>query len=143
MGVVIFSVLGFLCLSMLIGGFFDCRRPKVFLFTPEQVINAIKQGFLEENSGNKGIDLASIITRILDLEKVKKVKQPTLCQTKDATFQYFKRLSAVLYSHTSSSTYDVVWEYINSLTEQEKVAFLDHLISLNVLSNEEFYSGTF
>ena len=52
------------------------------LFTPEQVINAIKQGILDENSGNKGVDLASIITRILELEKIKKVKQTTLCQTK-------------------------------------------------------------
>ncbi|MEZ9699825.1 hypothetical protein AB4455_10625 [Vibrio sp. 10N.261.46.E12] len=143
MAIVIFSLFGILCVSMLVGGILEHLSPKVCLFTPEQVINSIKQGFLEENSGDKGTDLASIITKILVLKKIKKVKKTTSCQTKDATFQYFKRLSKVLYVHTSSTTYDVVWDYINSLTEQEKVAFLDQLISLNVLSNEEFYSGTF
>lgn len=143
MAQVIFSIFAILCLSMLVGGILDSRRSRCFLFTEEQVINAIKQGFVEENSGDKGVDLASIITKILVLEKIKKVKKPTSCQTKDATFQYFKRLSKVLHTQTSSSTYDVVWGYINSLTEQEQVAFLDHLINLNVLSNEEFYTGTF
>lgn len=108
MALVIFTLFGILSVSMLVGGILEYRSLKVCLFTPEEVTNAIKQGFLEENSGDKGIDLASIITKILALEKIKKLKKPTSVQTKDATFQYFKRLSKVLYLKTSSGTYDVV-----------------------------------